>query len=211
MTARRLFALLLLGSLLWVMAAAAQAQEPEQPAEIVRQTINQLFEMISAERDYYEQHPSELQEDVREVLMPHIDKIYVARLILGRSAREVNQEGLVEFADALSNLLVKEYADGLLEFETREQVELLPGAGENTERMTKVRTRVAIDSGQRTPVDYVFHQTEEGWKLFDVIVEGISYVATFRNQIGQQVREKGFESTLAKLQRGDVEVDVDGQ
>jgi phospholipid transport system substrate-binding protein len=122
----------------------------------------------------------------------------------------MDEERIEAFADALSDLLIRRYADGLLEFRTRDQVDVLPLAGDNTERMTRVKTRVTLDNGETAPVDYVFRKTESGWKIFDVIVEGVSYVATFRNQIGEQIEREGFDATLEKLRSGEIEIDDDG-
>ncbi|MDT8410208.1 MAG: ABC transporter substrate-binding protein [Wenzhouxiangellaceae bacterium] len=186
----------------------AQAQSAGDPVEIVRTTTSRLFEIVNANRDEYQQNRAKLQHEIRDVLLPLIDEIYSARLILGRSGRGIEQEKIAEFADALSDLLIGQYAEGLLQFQSRDQVEVLPLTGENTERMTRVKTRITMDNGQIAPVDYVFRKTDDGWQIFDVIVEGISYVATFRNQVGEQIRQQGFDETLAKLQKGEIDVEV---
>ncbi|MGK7297399.1 MAG: MlaC/ttg2D family ABC transporter substrate-binding protein [Candidatus Wenzhouxiangella sp. M2_3B_020] len=199
-------ALLLAASL----AVPAVGQDTNGPREIVRDTTDRLFELVEANREKYRENPSSLQDDIRDILLPKIDKIYSGRLVLGRKSRGMEEEKIRQFSDALADLLVRRYADGLLDFETRDQVEILPLAGNNTERMTQVKTRVRMDTGEQAPVDYVFHKTDEGWKIFDVIVEGISYVATFRNQIGEQIEREGFDATLEKLRAGEIEVEADG-
>lgn len=196
-------ALLLLGAALPAWA------DDHRPREIVQETTEELFERVDARRAHFEQNPDDLRALVRDLMLPKIDTEYSGRLVLGRESRGVAPEKVREFAEALSEMLVSRYADGLLEFETRDQVEVLPLQGENDERMTKVRTLVTLDNGQTSPVDYVFRKADGEWKIFDVIVEGISYVATFRNQIGEQVRREGFDATLDKLRRGEIEIDVE--
>lgn len=196
------FALLLALSIAPRVAAA-------EPVEIVRQTTNTLFEMVDSNRAQFQDNIDLLRDRIREIMLPHIDIVYSGRLVLGRAGRSLERQQVREFADALSELLISQYADGLLEFETRDQVEVLPLAGDNSERMTRVRTRVALDNGQSAPVDYVFRKDDGEWKIFDVIVEGISYVATFRNQIGEQIRQDGFDRTLDRLKSGEIKVRVD--
>ena len=181
----------------------------DEPVDIVRETTDILFEMVESNRAEYEQNLDLLQERIRGTLLPRIDILYSGRLVLGRSGRGLDNEKIEEFSNALSNLLIRQYADGLLEFKTRDQLDILPLAGENTQRMTRVKTLVGLDNGQTAPVDYVFRKHEGDWKIFDVIVEGISYIATFRNQIGDQIRQEGFETMLAKLKNGEIEVKVD--
>ncbi len=181
----------------------------DDPSELIRQTTLELFDLVEENRELYEQEPDRLRDELERILKPNTDIIHSARLVLGRHGRGLEREQVEAFAEALSNQLMRRYATGLLEFRSREQVEILPLAGDNTERMTRVRTRIRLDSGSRAPVDYVLRKRDGQWMVFDVIVEGISYVATFRNQIGEEIRRNGFDRTLERLQAGEIEVDVD--
>ncbi len=182
---------------------------PEEAVSIVRDTSDRLFEIVEDNRDQYRNNPEQLRDVVREILLPKVDIPYSGRLVLGRGGRGLEREQVEEFANALADVLVRQYADGVLDFESRDQVEVLPLRGDNSERMTRVHTRVTLTNGQVAPIDYVFRKNDGEWKIFDVIVEGISYVTTFRNQVGEQMRKEGFEATLASVRRGDIEVRVD--
>jgi phospholipid transport system substrate-binding protein len=106
----------------------------------------------------------------------------------------------------MSNLLVERYSAGLLHFSSEVKLRVLPQRGELNERMTRVRTRVSLPNGGEAPVDYVFRKSAEGWKAFDVIVEGISYITTYRNQIMPDVQANGIESVIERLSRGELEL-----
>jgi len=196
---------------LLLLPVTAPAQQERGPVEIVRETTNELFKLVDQNREKYEDDVEALRDAIRPVLLAEVDTLYSGRLVLGRSARGMENAKVEEFADALSELLIRRYADGLLDFRTRDQVDIMPLAGDNTERMTRVKTRVTLENGEQAPVDYVFRKTGDGWKIFDVIVEGISYVTTFRNQIGEQIRQEGFDTMLEELKRGEIEIDVDEQ
>ncbi|MFU8877989.1 MAG: MlaC/ttg2D family ABC transporter substrate-binding protein, partial [Wenzhouxiangellaceae bacterium] len=189
--------------------AGAAMAGPEKAVQIVHDTTDELFHIVDENREAFEQDVELLREHVREILLPTIDTVYAGRLVLGRGGRNLERSQVLEFTEALSELLVRQYADGVLEFRSRDQVEVLPLVGDNTERATRVRTRVTLTNGQVAPIDYVFRKNDGEWKIFDVIVEGISYVGTFRNQVGEQLRREGFEATLSSVRRGDIEVRVD--
>ena len=189
------------------MTASPAFATAEEPLEIVRVTTEELYKRVDADRELFEKDVSKLRNVVREVLIPRVDKIYSARLVLGRAGRDLERQQVEEFADALSELLIKQYADVLLEFKDRDQVQVLDLVGDNTERMTRVRTRIRLPSGARVPVDYVFRKSGGEWVIFDVIAEGISYVATFRNQIGEQIRQEGFDRVLDRIRGGELEVE----
>lgn len=186
-------------------AFAAQTWANDEPVRQVQETTDRIWEQLQENRAEYERDSSGLEAVIRELLLPNIDTRYTARLVLGRYGRNLEEEQVKAFADALAEVLITRYSDGLLLFESRDQVEILPLAGENTERMTRVRTRIRLQSGSRVPVDYVFRKRGDNWKVFDVIVEGISYVTTFRNQVGEEIRNLGFDRMLARIQAGEIE------
>jgi phospholipid transport system substrate-binding protein len=148
-----------------------------------------------------------LREVVREDLLPLLDLQYSARLILGKAGRGVTEEQLDAFSDAMSGVLVNRYSVGLLEFRSDEQVEVLPMKGNSSEKLTRVRTRIRLEEGGFAPVDYAFHKTEQGWKAFDVTVEGISYVITFRNQIAPRVEADGIDLVTEQILAGTIKLD----
>jgi phospholipid transport system substrate-binding protein len=197
-----------LGLVLGVFLAGT-AVASDEPDVIVRATSDRLFELIDANRSAYQADPVPLQQEVRKNLLPNIDSLYSARLVLGQHGRGMPAEKVAAFSDALSDLLVRRYAEGLLKFKSRDQVEILPEQAGNTERMTRVRTKVRLDSGSEAAVDYVFRKRDGRWWVFDVIIEGISYVATFRNQIGEEIRRDGFDRVLSRLQSGELQIAVE--
>lgn len=181
----------------------------QEPVEIVRNSTDQVIRLVDENRELYEQRPEQLREDIRKILTPTIDAVYTARLVLGRHGRDLEQEQVEAFSDALADLLLKRYASALLEYDLHDRLEILPLTGENTERMTRVRTRIRLDGSNRAPMDYIFRKSEGQWRVFDVIVEGISYVATFRNQIGEEIRRDGFDGLMERLRNGEIELGPD--
>jgi phospholipid transport system substrate-binding protein len=200
------FALPLLTAWLAAGAAVADTAAPaaSEPVAIVRETAGRILGNLDANRNAYTQDAELLRQMVREDLLPLIDLEYSARLILGKAGRGVTPAQLQAFSDAMSSVLINRYADGLLEFRSNEQLEVLPMKGENSDKLTRVRTRVKLANGGFAPVDYAFRKTEQGWKAFDVTVEGISYVITFRNQIVPRVEADGIDKVTADILAGNL-------
>jgi phospholipid transport system substrate-binding protein len=176
------------------------------PSDLLEATAGRIFTTLNENYHSYSEHPELLRDLVRHDLLPLLDIRYSARLILGRTGRGATDDQLDRFAQAMSDLLVDRYSTGLLRFRSKEQIQVLPMKGRIDPRMTRVRTRVRLDSGGFAPVDYVFRMTDEGWKAFDLIVEGISYVTTYRNQIMPEVQADGLESVIARLTNGDLDL-----
>jgi len=200
-TASVLF-LILLG-----VAAWAHAGDDRDPVRIVKETTSHILGTVDRQREEFSANPEELRTLVRQELLPLIDIRYSARLILGKAGRGVSPEQLDAFAEAMSSILINRYADGLLQFRSDEQVDVLPLKGNNNDKLTRVRTRIKLENGGFAPVDYAFRRTTDGWKAFDVTVEGISYVITFRNQIAPRVEADGIDQVTAGIAGGNIEID----
>ena len=197
--------LLLLLSCTFSVSVIAQA-DGDDPVSLVINTTTRIFTEVDKNFESYESNPAALQTLVRTDLMPLLDVHYSARLILGRAGRGIEKEKVDEFAEAMISLLVNRYSEGLLQFRSQEPVMVLPQRGDLNEKLTRVRTRVRLPSGGEAPIDYAFHKTADGWKAFDVIVEGISYVATYRNQIMPEVQAKGIDLVIKRLTSGELEL-----
>lgn len=197
--------ILLLAALMCSAGLSAQTLA-EGPAALLESTASHIFEEVDKNLEEYTANPERLEALVRAELMPLIDTRYSARLILGRAGRGIEKEKINEFANTMSELLVSRYARGLLKFRSSEQLQVLPIRGQINDKFTRVRTRIKLPSGGFAPIDYAFHKTSDGWKAFDVIVEGISYVTTYRNQIMPEVMDKGIDSVIARLAKGDLEL-----
>ena len=190
-----------------IFSSVSAAQEASgDPASLLKSTTNRIFTQLSENMEEYTENPEALRELVRTDLMPLIDVRYSARLILGRAGRGLDSEKINAFADAMSKLLVDRYSQGLLYFKSPEQIRVLPIRGDLNDRLTRVRTRIALPSGGDAPIDYAFRKTKDGWKAFDVIVEGISYVTTYRNQIMPDVQANGIDSVIERLNSGDLQL-----
>lgn len=190
-----------------LVAGAAWAEAGlEDPSPLIEKAANSIFSKINARRDEIREDSTIAEQIVRTDMLPLMDATYSARLILGREARTATPQQLEDFARTMNDQLIKKYASGLVEYRSREQIEVLELRGKIDPRATRVRTRFKLNSGGFALVDYVFRMTEDGWKVFDVVVEGISYVVSFKNQIQQEVKANGLDAVIERLSRGELDL-----
>lgn len=172
------------------------------PQQMIQTTADDLLVVIRARRPELESDPAALYQVVDEILRPNFDISYAGRLVMGRYWPRSTPEQRQQFIDALYGSLVRRYGRGLLEYR-EDTVKVLPHPGliKLDEDFVTVKTQVKTTSGTVVPVDYRTRWTDEGWKVFDVIIEGLSYVAHYRDMMGEDVRRKGLDTVIEELEK----------
>jgi phospholipid transport system substrate-binding protein len=180
-------------------AAPAQAN-PIPPEQVVQNIADQLATAIGDHREELKNDREKLIGLIDGIFLPHFDIDYASILVLGRHAREATPAQREQFAKAFYNSITHRYAEGLLNY-TRGNVKVLPFKGDLNEKRSIVRTRVVLEDGKTISVDYAFRKSREGdWKAYDVIIEGISYVTNYRNQVDAEIRKEGIDGLIKRLQ-----------
>lgn len=193
--------LAVLGVTLFVMQAAAA--EMTDPAAFVKDRSKAVLSALDGKREQVRQDPEVAQQIVREELLPHIDVEYISKLVLGPHWRRASEEQRIRFKEAFQSFLLNSYAQGLAEF-TEDRLRVMPLRGEPNPRRTIVQTEVTRENGQAVPVAYTLHWTDDGWQLFDVIIEGISYVRNYRTDFNSEIEQEGLDSLIARLESNGV-------
>jgi phospholipid transport system substrate-binding protein len=180
--------------------AAASAGSAD-PAEIVRSVAVKFLADVAANRATYRDHPQELRALVDKEILPFFDVEYTARLVLGRHWRDASPEQRQHFVDAFESALLNNYGTAVADFNS-DRMRVLPDKGPPASGPAIVRTEITRMDGSVASVEYVMHQTPQGWKAWDVIIEGISYVKSFRDDFGAQIDQQGIDSVITRLQNG---------
>jgi len=189
---------------------AASGQAEQGPSEVVESAARSMLQGLDANRAAYKKDPSKIGELVEKYLLPHFDIQYSARLVLGKHWADAKPEQRERFATAFYHTLVDNYGSALAEF-TSDRLKVFPTKVEpNADRAT-VRTEVVRDNGDKVPVSYSLRKTPDGWKAWDVVIEGISYVKSFREDFGAAIDQQGLDAVIARIEKGNIPVAPKGQ
>lgn len=190
-----LTALLCLSTLLPVAAA-------NTPASIVETRSGAVLKALYDRREEFRAAPETLHAFVESELDGLFDRDYSARLVLARHARQADPKEIDAFAEALTKNLLRRYGDALLEVDPGLKVAVKSETPLRDGKIMRVATEIVRRSGAPVPVDYLFHQTADGWRAFDVIVEGVSYVQTYRNRFDEPLRTQSLPQITERLASG---------
>ncbi len=190
------------------MLAVSASADGRSPEEVVRQTADALAMSIDGRQSQLEANPAELYALVSEVFLPVFDTDYAGRLVLGKHWRTATPAQRQKFIDTFYDFLLRSYSRYVLRFE-KDRVKILPNPGGNPDpERAVVRTEMQLPDGTKLPVNYSLRKTDEGWRAFDVRIEGISYVQNYRNQFNSEIGAKGMDAVIARLQAEAARVDA---
>lgn len=194
---------------------AAHAQQPAAPAarqnspsQIVLSNSTRILSTLESRRAEFTQNRAALRQFMTSEFNQMFDRDYSGRLVLGRHGRGASDADVKLFSDALAENLMQRYGTSLLDFNTQLKVRVksetaLPGG-----RGVRVSTEFLRAGGEPIPVDYLMRQVGGQWKVFDVMVEGVSYVQTFRTQFDTPLSQKPIAQVAAELKAGSMQVDA---
>lgn len=195
--------LLALGAMSGAYAQAAVTPDPRVdasgPNPLIETAANTMVTELDARRGEFRKNPERLYGLVERVLLPHFDVEYASRLVLGKHYRDASPEQRKRFVDAFYGSLMGNYGDALLEF-TGDRIKVLPTPTPGDATAAVVRTEVKRSNGEKVPVNYVLRKNAQGWKVWDVVIEGVSYVKSFREDFGAEIDQKGLEAVIERLE-----------
>jgi phospholipid transport system substrate-binding protein len=198
----RAFILALFLTSLAVGGAAGAQEQSQGPSELVEAAAQAMLKDLDANREAYRKDPSKVDALVEKNLLPHFDTEYAARLVLGTHWRTATPEQRTRFVDAFYHSLLRNYGTALVEF-TGDRLKVFPLKLEAGVERATVRTEVKRSNGTRVPVNYSMRKTPAGWKAWDVIIEGISYVKSFREDFGAEIDRHGIEAVIERMEKGE--------
>jgi phospholipid transport system substrate-binding protein len=191
---------------LWLGCSAALAQAPDTaasgPGEVVQAAAQSMLSELDKDREGYRKDPAKVDQLVSKYLLPHFDTDFSAKIVLGQYWRTATPEQRQHFIDAFYHSLLKNYGSALAEF-TADRLKIFPTKVDGDATRATVRTEVKRDNGDRVSVNYYMRKTAEGWKAWDVVIDGISYVNSYREDFGPQIESQGIDAVIKRLESGE--------
>jgi phospholipid transport system substrate-binding protein len=208
--------LLAIASALWLAlpaahaAPAAQAVAPAlaSPSQLVLANSTRIVSTLEKRRPEFNRDRTALRAYVAGEFNAMFDRDYAARLVLGRHGRGAKDADVKLFADALADGLMQRYGAALLDFDSGLKVRIKSETALRSGTIVKVSSEFLRRSGEPIPVDYLMRKTGSQWKVFDVLVEGVSFVQTFRNQFDAPLSRKPIAQVAAELRAGKLQADA---
>ena len=188
-----------LGLLLLLQAPILAAANPPPPETVVEETANRVLTALRQNGDRFRKQPENLYVLVDEAILPLIDFEAMSRLVLGPHWRSATPEQRERFISAFRDMLVRSYTTQLIDHVDKEIV-VLPTRRPPGEAVATVNTEIVIGQGRANlPVTYSMRYVDDRWRVYDLTVEGLSFVKNFRTSFDTEVRDKGLDALIDRL------------
>ncbi|KGM56786.1 organic solvent ABC transporter [Lysobacter arseniciresistens ZS79] len=188
---------------------AASAASTVSPSKLVLDNSTRILTTLEERRDEFRADRGALRTFIASEFDNMFDRTYAARLVLGRHGRGASDAEVGKFADALANSLMARYGSSLLDFNSQLKVRVKSETPLRGGAMVKVSSEFLREGGEPVPVDYLLRRNGNDWKVFDVMVEGVSFVQTFRNQFDGPLSRQSIAEVAAQLETGKLKAGTD--
>jgi phospholipid transport system substrate-binding protein len=182
-------------------AAAGTAINAQDPTQLIQDVASAILKELEANRAAYVNNPNNVRALADKYLLPYFDTRYSAQLVLGKYWRTASEDQRTRFIKAFQDSMLQNYGNALVNF-TANKLKVQPGHVDPGADQASVSTTITRDNGTTVPVIYVLHKTPDGWKAWDVKIEGISYVKSFRDDFAAQIEQKGLDAVITRLESG---------
>jgi phospholipid transport system substrate-binding protein len=177
----------------------------DSPKALLEDTAQKMLDAINNNRDKIKGDPKLTEELIEKNLLPHIDFITASKWVLGQYWDTASKAQKIEFIKTFRTLLLRFYSSALTEYlnthDEKLDMSLMtcqdPGPAENGQ--VTVRSEVKPKTGKPVPINYQMHKTRRGWKVYDVSVEGVSVITTYKTSFSSEIQQKGLDGLIASL------------
>jgi phospholipid transport system substrate-binding protein len=168
------------------------------PDALVKQTAEEVLTIIKNDKDIQAGNQKKVYTVAEEKILPNFDFDRVCRMVLGKNWKAATPEQQAGFQKEFRSLLLRTYASALGKY--RDQViEYKPLRAEPGAKNVTVKTQILQPGGQPIAVDYSLTKVENGWKVYDIVIENVSLVTNYRSQFSNEIKLNGLDSLIKKL------------
>lgn len=166
------------------------------PDVLVRNTSKEVLEIIKKDKDIQTGDRKKLLDLVEVKILPHFNFAHITQLAVGKSWRSATPEQKQALVNAFRTLLVRTYSSALTSYKDQTyEVKTADVKGDDA----TVKVEINQPGGQPIMIDYSLEKTQQGWKVYDVIVAGISLVTSYRSSFANEINRSGIDGLIKTL------------
>lgn len=168
------------------------------PDDFLKASVAEVMSFITDNKSDLDEDDEYLISKMNDIIMPKFDIELMSRIVLGKKNwNNISPSEKSNFMDAFKNLMVKTYMKSLTAFEG-EKIKFLPYTLGKRDDIAKVKSVYLLNEGE-LPVSYRLKKTDSKWRVYDIIIDGVSLLKNYRSDFKTHVKNKGILSLIDQL------------
>lgn len=170
----------------------------EAPDELVRRSTGEILAAIKGDKDLQAGNAQKIEKLAEEKIIPFFNFVRMTQLAVGRNWRDASDAQKKSLIDGFRTLLLRTYSTSLSQYRNQ-TIDVKPLKVAATETEVVVKTNVIQPGGQPIPIDYSLEKSKDGWKVFDVLIDGVSLVTNYRSSFNSEIQKSGIDGLIKSL------------
>jgi phospholipid transport system substrate-binding protein len=181
-----------------LMASTQLALAAIGPDELVKSTAEDVLTIIKKDKDIQNGDQKKVFALAEEKILPNFNFDRVCRMVLGKHWHRATKEQQAAFQQEFRSLLLRTYATALSKYRNQ-TIEYKPLRSQPGDTDVTVKTEIVQPGGQPVAVDYALEKNGDSWKVYDIVIEGVSLVTNYRSQFSNEIKQSGMDGLIEKL------------
>lgn len=179
--------------------SAASTVKSAAPDVLVRNLTEEVLDILRTDEQLKKGDTTRVVKLIEEVVLPHFNFRRMTMLAVGRDWRDASEAQQKRLTDAFYQMLVRTYSNALTEYRNQ-TVSFRPLRMSPEDRSVRVQTEIRQSGAQPITVDYMLERDGDSWKVFDVVIAGVSLVTNYRSTFAQEIRAGGIDGLIRALE-----------
>lgn len=175
---------------------AAYAQDAAD--EVIRKNVNDVLTALKSDKDLQAGDAKKLEKLAEEKILPHFNFPHMTQLAVGRNWKDASDAQKTSLTDQFRTLLLRTYSSTLSQYRNQ-TIDVKPLKAAAADAEVVVKTAVIQSGGQPIPIDYSMEKTPSGWKVYDVLIDGVSLVTNYRSSFNTEIKTNGVDGLIKSL------------
>ncbi len=188
--------ILIIGAAACLNSAFVSAQE--SPDALVKKNTTEILAAIKADKDLAAGNQKKIEKLAEEKILPLFNFVRMTQLAVGRNWKDANEAQKKSLIDEFRTLLVRTYSTSLTQYRNQ-TIDVKPTKMVATDTEVVVKTQIVQPGGQPIPIDYSMEKSGDSWKVYDVLIDGVSLVTNYRSSFNTEIQKSGIDGLIKSL------------
>lgn len=195
---KKIFATVAIAASVAFSLSSINAHAQDAADEVIRKNVNDVLAALKSDKDLQSGDIKKIEKLAEDKILPHFNFPHMTQLAVGRNWKDASDAQKTSLTDQFRTLLLRTYSSTLSQYRNQ-TIDVKPLKTAAADAEVVVKTAVIQSGGQPIPIDYSMEKTAGGWKVYDVLIDGVSLVTNYRSSFNTEIKTNGVDGLIKSL------------